>query len=131
MSADELATIDGIGPEIAGSVVAWSAVGSNILMVESLQAAGVNTERLPEEAPPEDDAPFSGLTFVLTGTLPSLSRKEAGDLIKRAGGRVVSSVSASTSYLVAGASAGSKAAKAANLGIPTIDETELLDLLNS
>jgi DNA ligase (NAD+) len=131
MSADELITIDGIGPEIAGSVVAWSAVQANVLLVESLNDAGVNTMRLAEEAPPEGEAPLSGLTFVLTGTLPSLTRKQAGDLIKRAGGRVVGSVSASTSYVVAGASAGSKATKGADLGIRTIDETELLELVNT
>ena len=70
-----------------------------------------------------------GLTFVLTGTLPTMSRDEASELIKRAGGKVSGSVSKKTSYVVAGEEAGSKLTKANDLGIPVIDEAALLEML--
>jgi DNA ligase (NAD+) len=72
-----------------------------------------------------------GKTFVLTGTLPTLSRSEAKAKIEQAGGKVTSAVSAKTSYVVVGAEAGSKLAKAEKLGIPTLSEPALLDLLDS
>ena len=73
---------------------------------------------------------LSGLTFVLTGTLPTMSRDEASALIKGAGGKTVGSVSSKTSYVVAGEAAGSKLTKAQQLGIPVLDEAGLLEMLN-
>src|SRR5690606_8539783 len=91
---------------------------------------GVNTERLPEEVP---SAPTgsgaAGRTFVVTGTLPTLSRKEAETRIKRAGGKVTGSVSRHTDYVVVGESPGSKYDKARELDVPILDEAGLLQLL--
>lgn len=86
-------------------------------------------EQLPHEAVPADQGALAGKTFVLTGTLPNLSRDEAGALIEAAGGKVSGSVSKKTSYVVAGADAGSKLAKAETLGISLLDEPGLLALL--
>jgi len=92
-----------------------------------LKREGVNTKRLPEEAPPDEpeSAPAAGKTFVLTGSLPTLTRSDAASLIKQAGGRVTSSVSGNTDYLVVGANPGSKYDEASERGIPMLDEEEL------
>jgi DNA ligase (NAD+) len=83
-----------------------------------------------EEAPAVGaSAPLSGQTFVLTGTLPSLSRRQAQELIEKAGGKVTGWVSRKTSYVVAGAEAGSKLSKAESLGVPVLDEAGLRTLL--
>lgn len=131
LPTEELMGIEGIGPEIAGSIQAWSSIPSNRALVEELVSLGVNTHRLPEEASPQPshDGPLAGMTIVLTGTLPNLSRREAADLIKRAGGKVVGSVSRSTSFVVVGDSPGSKAQKAVELSVRTLNELDLLDLL--
>ena len=103
-------------------------------LVDKLKAAGVVTS-LPaaEEAAPESGeergADLTGLTFVLTGTLPTMTRPEATELIKKHGGKATGSVSKKTSYVVAGADAGSKLTKANELGIPVIGEDELLAML--
>jgi len=92
-----------------------------------LQAAGVNwAEAAPAETGPRV---FTGKTLVLTGTLPKLKRDEAKMLIEAAGGKVSGSVSKKTDFVVAGEEAGSKLEKAQELGVPVIDETELLKLL--
>ncbi|RMH69251.1 MAG: NAD-dependent DNA ligase LigA, partial [Bacteroidetes bacterium] len=99
-SREALEAIDGIGPVIAMSLVDWFAVPENRQLVDELRALGVNTERWPEEAPGGGDGatarPLDGKTFVLTGTLPTLSRNEARALIEGAGGRVTGSVSRKT-----------------------------------
>jgi len=128
-TVEDLVAIDGIGEVIAQSLVDWFALEPNRELIAAMTEAGVTMERHPEEAPPEgDEAPFEGLTFVVTGTLPTMGRKEAQDYIKQRGGKATSSVSARTDYLVMGENAGSKADKAAELGIPIIDEDRLKSL---
>ena len=96
-------------------------------LVADLREQGV---RFEEEGPPPGEGPLAGKTFVLTGTLPDLTREQAQERILAAGGRVTSSVSKKTDYVVAGASPGSKLEKAEKLGVPVIDEAALLELLN-
>ena len=91
-------------------------------MIRRLLNAGVT----PREAAGQADGPFSGMSIVVTGTLPSLSRKAAEDLIRAHGGTAASSVSKKTAFVVAGEAAGSKLTKAQSLGIEVIDEAELL-----
>lgn len=123
---EDLVEIEGIGSVIAQSVYDWFRLEPNRRLIRDMEEAGVRMERMDSEAPPEgDDAPFEGLTFVVTGTLPSLGRKEAQDYIKQRGGKASSSVSGKTHYLVMGENAGSKADKARELGITIIDEDEL------
>ncbi|MDP3605453.1 MAG: BRCT domain-containing protein, partial [Polaromonas sp.] len=98
-------------------------------VVEQLRACGVHwTEGEPAARAPQ---PLSGKTFVITGTLPTLSRDEAKDKVEAAGGKVAGSVSKKTDYVVAGTEAGSKLTKAQELGITVIDETGLLLLLEA
>ena len=94
--------------------------------VERLRAAGLQME---QEAVEAADGPLTGLTFVLTGTLPELTRDQAGERIQAAGGKVTGSVSKKTDYVVAGADPGSKLVKAEKLGVAVIDEEGLLALL--
>ncbi len=128
----ELEAIDGIGAVIAESVVDWFQLDHNRELIQNLKSEGVNTERLPEEAPPVDkaDAPVAGKTFVLTGSLPTLTRSEATSLIKQAGGRVTGSVSGNTDYLVVGDNPGSKYDEASERGVPMLDEEKLRALLD-
>ena len=93
-------------------------------LIESLKACGVVTTYETEKA----DSVFEGMTFVLTGTLPTLSRDAATAIIERHGGKASSSVSAKTTYVVAGEKAGSKLVKAQNLGVSIIDEDTLLEM---
>ncbi len=127
---EEIEAVYGIGPEIAQSVYEWLRNPANWHLVEQLRVAGVqlaSTEPVTQR--PLEELPLSGNTFVLTGTLPSLSRSEAKALIESAGGKVTGSVSSKTSYLVAGEEAGSKLAKAQKLGVPKLSEADLLELL--
>jgi len=127
---ENIEAIHGIGPEIAQSVYEWLRNPANWHLVEQLRTAGVQLKSAEVETPPApEDRPLTGKTFVLTGTLPSLSRNEAKALIEKAGGKVTGSVSAKTDYLVAGEDAGSKLAKAEKLGIPQLSESDLLALL--
>ena len=121
----ELAEVHGIGERIAASVVTFFADASNREMLRRLGEAGVVlTEASFEEGP----RPFDGKTFVLTGTLPTLTRDAATDLIIRLGGRVSSSVSKKTHYVVAGEEAGKKEADARRLGVAVLDEAAFLAL---
>lgn len=128
-SVEDLQTIEGIGERIAQSVVDWFSLADNQRLVADLQAAGVNTQRLPHEATAAPESPITGKTFVLTGTLPTLDRRQAEALIKHAGGKVTGSVSKQTDYVVAGENPGSKYDKARELGIPLLDEAGLKVLL--
>jgi len=121
-AAEELSSIDGIGSVIANSVVDWFRVERNQTLVGELRAVGVNTERLPSEAPPENKEalPWSGHTVVLTGSLPKRTRQEASSQIEDAGGSVTSSVSGNTDALIVGANPGSKLEEAERRGIPVV-----------
>jgi DNA ligase (NAD+) len=132
MSEEDLEAIDGIGPVIAESVADWFAMARNRQLVRDLRDLGVNTERQPHEAPDATDAdlPLEGLTFVLTGSLPSYTRAEATERIEQAGGRVTSSVSGNTDFLVAGENPGSKYDEAEARDVPIIGEAELNEKLN-
>ena len=123
--AEDLARIDGVGGVLADSVVSFFAEEQNRLTVEKLQEAGVNMTCLTER---KDDR-FVGLTFVLTGTLPTMGRSEASALIEQYGGKTSGSVSKKTSIVLAGEDAGSKLTKAQTLGIRIIDEAEFLEML--
>lgn len=129
--AEEIEQIEGIGEVIAKSLESWFAIEANRDLIRRLRESGVNTERAPEEAPPEEDesGKAAGRTFVLTGTLPTLGRAEATARIKQAGGRVSSSVSRNTDYVVAGENPGSKRERADELGIVILHEDQLLALL--
>ncbi|MEX0600674.1 MAG: NAD-dependent DNA ligase LigA [Rhodothermales bacterium] len=129
-SAVDLERIDGIGAVIAESIVDWFKVDQNRRLVRSLAESGVNTKRLPEEEPVSAaEHQAAGKTFVLTGSLPTLTRTEASERIKAVGGRVTSSVSGNTDYLVAGDDPGSKYDRAQELGTVILNEEELLELL--
>ena len=120
--------VNDVGPVLAASIARFFAEPHNREGIEQLRAAGVHW---PEGAPQRARRPARshGLTFVLTGTLPTLSRDEAKALIEDAGGKVAGSVSKKTDYVVAGADAGSKLAKAEELGVAVLDEAGLQALL--
>jgi len=129
---EELQAISGIGPVLAQSIVDWFAQETNLRVLDRLAQAGVTTREAVSAAPPAGGlGPLSGRTFVITGTLPSMSRDDARDFIKAHGGKVTDSVSKNTSYLVAGDGAGSKLAKANDLGITVIDESQLRQMADS
>ncbi|MBC8206754.1 MAG: NAD-dependent DNA ligase LigA [Kiritimatiellales bacterium] len=129
MEADvqALEKIRDIGPIVGKSIVDFFQCLENRKLIERLQAAGVNFEQAAKGGSDE----LAGLTFVLTGTMESLSRDEAGDEIRKRGGSVTSSVSKNTDYVVAGEKAGSKLAKAEALGVKVLDEAAFLNLIGS
>ena len=125
----QLEQLDGIGPNIAQSIVGWFQQPHNRELLEKLKQNGV----WPVEAEESEQLkrkPLAGLTFVITGTLPTLTREEATRLIEENGGKVTDSVSRKTSYLVLGAEPGSKYIKAVELGVPILDENQLKELIN-
>jgi len=124
---EALQAVPGIGPILARSIVDWFAQAPNQQAIARLKAAGVRVAQ-EKAAPAAAAQPFSGLTFVITGTLPAMSREAARDFIKAHGGKVTDSVSKSTSFLLAGEAAGSKLAKATQLGVPVIDEAQLIHM---
>jgi DNA ligase (NAD+) len=130
-SQEELNAIEGIGPRIAESVHEWFQLQPNRDLIRKFADAGVRVAEERKAQPPAAGLPFAGKTFVVTGTLPTLSREEAQDFIKARGGKVAGSVSNKTSYVVVGEAAGSKLAKAQQLGIPTLSEEELRALAES
>jgi len=129
-SVEQLLEVPDVGPIVAASVQTFFAQPHNREVVEQLLAAGVSPQESEGEA---DDRPrpLLGKTLVLTGTLPTLSRDEAKELIEAAGGKVSGSVSKKTHYVVAGSEAGSKLDKARELGVMVLDESELQVLLQS
>ncbi|MDH1253108.1 NAD-dependent DNA ligase LigA [Comamonas thiooxydans] len=126
-SLEELLQVKDVGPVVADSIHTFFAQPHNREVVEQLRACGVHWE----EGEPAEKAPqiLAGLTVVLTGTLPTLGRDAAKDMLEAAGAKVSGSVSKKTSYVVAGAEAGSKLAKAEELGVPVLDEAGMLALL--
>jgi len=128
--SDRLASIDGIGPEIAQAVSQWFTNPANQTLIERLQQAGL-TLASSGQTTATTDQPLVGKIFVLTGTLPHLSRPQATAKIEAAGGKVVSSVSQVTDYVVAGDKAGSKLTRAEKLGLTILDETALLTLIST
>ncbi len=127
---DAIASVYGIGSEIAQSVYQWFRIPANQTLISRLKAAGLQLVAEVETNPtPVSKQPFSGKTLVITGTLPTLKRDEAKALIQKAGGKVTDSVSKKTDYLVVGEEAGSKLEKAEALGIPRLSEAQLLEML--
>ena len=122
-SAEEISEVRGIGGIIASAVESYFNDASAKKLVGKLRAAGVN---FTEPRTAAADGPFSGVSVVITGVLPTLSRGKATEVVEKAGGRVTGSVSKSTTFVVVGEEAGSKLEKARSLGIETIDEAELL-----
>ena len=126
-SAEQIDDVDGIGPVVAGSVAQFFSLEANRALVHKLKDVGVHTAQHVAAARAGDG--LSGMSFVITGTLPTLTREQAEDLIKAHGGKIAGSVSKKTSYLVAGEAAGSKLAKARELNVPILDQDGLLALI--
>jgi DNA ligase (NAD+) len=131
MAADEeeLAGAPDVGPVVAESIAGFFAEKHNRDVIASLRTAGVRWRDTPPERVPAGK--LAGLTLVLTGALPTLAREDAKAMVEAAGGKVAGSVSKKTDYVVAGEDAGSKLAKAKELGIPVIDEAGLARLVET
>ncbi len=125
---EDLQTIEGVGPNIAQSIVDWFARPANQNLLKKLRAAGVWPHEEIKKQADKANLPFSDQTFVVTGTLPNFSREQAKDFIEAHGGKVTDSVSKKTSYLVLGENPGSKLDKAQSLGVEVIDEARLRKL---
>ena len=121
----ELTAIPDVGDVVAQSITEFFSFPENMEMIARLLAAGVR----PREAQKQEGGILSGLTVVVTGTLPTLSRNDAEELIRQHGGKAASSVSKKTAFVVAGEAAGSKLTKAQTLGIPVLDEAAFLEKL--
>lgn len=132
-TVEQLSQVDGVGETVAESIYTFLHTPDNISVIERLDAAGVTMAL--EQAQPGERLPqtFEGLTFVLTGTLSisGMTRDEAGEQLRARGGKVTGSVSKKTSYVIAGEAAGSKYDKAVKLGIPVLDEPQLLEMLRT
>jgi DNA ligase (NAD+) len=126
-TAEELERVEEVGPRISEAILEFFAQPANIALVQSLKDAGVNMTAEKKVRSTQ----LAGLTFVLTGTLPTLTRDDAKRRIEAAGGKTAGSVSKKTSYVVAGEEVGSKLDKALELKVPVLDEAALLDLLAS
>lgn len=125
-SIEELKNVNDIGEVSANCIADFFAEQKNLDMIERLKAYGVNMEAKEQAGA---GTKFEGMTFVITGTLPNMDRKEAAALVEQQGGKVSGSVSKKTSYVLAGENAGSKLTKAQELGIAVISEEELLNML--
>jgi DNA ligase (NAD+) len=126
-TVEELNAIHEVGPTVAVSVYEWFRNPLHVDLVNRLRVAGVKMEM--DGGPASTDERFAGKTFVLTGKLEKYTRDEAAALIEERGGRVSSSVSKKTDYVVAGEDAGSKLAKAEGLGVPVLSEAEFSEML--
>ncbi len=126
-TAEELERVEEVGPRISQAILEFFSRPANLALVQALKEAGVDMTAEKKQRSTQ----LAGLTFVLTGTLPTLNRDEAKRRIEEAGGKTAGSVSKKTSYVVAGEEAGSKLDKALELKVPVIDEAGLLALLES
>jgi DNA ligase (NAD+) len=129
-SADALAIVDGVGPTIAASVVEWFAVDWHVAIVDKWRAAGVQLATPGFDPSAASSRLLAGVTVVITGTLAGFTRDEAAEAVRAAGGKVSSSVSKKTNFVVAGENAGSKHDKAVELGVPVLDEDKFRTLLS-
>ncbi len=128
---EEFLEVDGVGSVIASSLINWLSNEINLELIEALRQEGVSLVRREDEVSGQNsEMVFENLTFVITGTMPGMSRKEAQEFVKTRGGKVSSSVSSKTSYLIRGENPGSKAEKAASLEISMLDEEGLRALSN-
>jgi len=127
-SDEDIIQIEGIGPEIAGSVAGWFDDPDNIMLIDKFRASGVRMEDPVDES--ERGDLLDGVTVVITGSLDGFSRSEAKAAVEALGGKVTGSVSGKTSALIVGASPGSKQTKAEDLGVPVLDEAAFLRLLD-
>ena len=128
-SADALAIVDGVGPTIAASVVEWFTVDWHVAIVDKWRLAGVQLATPGFDPSAASSRLLAGVTVVITGTLPGLTRDEAAEAVRAAGGKVSSSVSKKTNFVVAGENAGSKYDKAVELGVPILNEDAFRALL--
>jgi DNA ligase (NAD+) len=128
-TTEDLLDIEGVGPNIAQAVVDWFHTESNRVVLQKLKSAGVWPVTDASPGDPFTEMTLSGQTFVITGTLPNLSRKDAKEMIESNGGRVTGSVSKKTNYLVLGENPGSKLDKAKDMGVPILDEEGLKSLV--
>jgi DNA ligase (NAD+) len=126
---EQLLEVRDVGPVVAQSIHTFFQQAHNVEVVEQLRAAGITWEENDGTAD-TSPKPLAGKTLVLTGTLPSLSREEAKEMIEAAGGKVAGSVSKKTDFVVAGSEAGSKLDKAQALGVAVLDEAGLRVLLD-
>ncbi len=127
-TADDLMQIEGVGPNIAESIVDWFSRPANQKVLKKLKSVGMWSRGGAAQAEGPKSEAFAGLTFVVTGTLPTFSRDDAKAFIESHGGKVTDSVSKKTSYLVLGENPGSKFEKAKALGVKIIGEEELKKL---
>ena len=127
-SVEEISAIDGFGGIMAQSVYDYFRLEGTRHLIDKLKELGVEMQPLEKTT---KEGVLLGKTFVLTGTLPTMSRKEASVLIEQNGGKTSSSVSKKTDYVLAGEDAGSKLTKAQSLGVTIISEQELLDMINT
>ena len=121
---EEISSIEGFGEIMAKSTVSYFALEESKKLVDEIKALGINTKNLSEKTAVSEDNPFFGKTFVITGTLPNYKRTEAAEIIESMGGKVSSSVSKKTDFVLAGEEAGSKLTKAQSLGVTIIDEDQ-------
>lgn len=126
-TTEELQSITDIGPVVSEHIVDFFAEKHNLSVIEKLLAAGIHWEKIQKSA---QELPLQGKTFVLTGTLESLSREDAKEKLEKLGAKVAGSVSSKTSYVVVGADAGSKLKKAQELGVEIMDEETFLHFLH-
>ncbi len=126
---ERIQQVDGVGPILAEAIVEQLSDERTLRLIGELRRHGLRFE-LDEADRRAGEGPLQGKTFVLTGTLPELSREQATEMIKRAGGKVTGSVSKKTDYVVGGDSPGSKLARASELGVTILDEAALRELLS-
>ncbi|MBE0525615.1 MAG: NAD-dependent DNA ligase LigA, partial [Candidatus Thorarchaeota archaeon] len=125
---DEFVAIDTVGPEMAQSIISYFSDDSARKIIADLKEAGLNMTT-EDDVPSEQ--PFTGMTFVFTGTLTKWNRDEAAEIVEKLGGKASSSVSKNTTYVVAGSGAGSKLKKAQQLGVKILTEDEFIDLIEA